>query len=249
MRDDDEREELDDERPARRRRREAPKSGTSPVLYVALAVGLLFVLPLMLCGGAFVFGVFRGVAKVQEATQEPQPAAGPVRECKVGEAAQLGDLSVTVESVGVGGFLSTTASGRTLNHDPALLVQLRLKNTNPNRVIELHSQNDKATAADDVGNTYKTLAPLDEFGSETTVEFQSASGLERRIVGNAKRSLRSDRDTADLIILSRPVPGAAKLTITVDGAAYGASGTLKIHATKEDWQGKPPAPPKAGKKK
>lgn len=194
-------------------------SNAVPVWVWLLVAGGILTIPLLCCGGLLLRGVFQGFT-------ENRAAPGGTK-CGIGESVDLGDVTITPVYARVGSLLVWHEFVDPTHTPPGLILHLEIRSRNPNRVISLHSQIGKAYVTDELGNRYEPL--------EFTGRFQPDGLKDPHIPRGIVRDLRSDRPTADTILFSRPVPGASKVTISLDGAAYGAAGTIEIVVSKEQF--------------
>jgi hypothetical protein len=148
-------------------------------------------------------------------------------EYNFGAEIRVGDLGVTVTEARVRGFTSTTAGGRLMDHSPEFVVTISFKNYNPNRIINAGSQVDAASLKDDVGNRYRGIRASNELGLTNHIDGQIQPGMARPV--------RSDEPAHDVLVFSRPVPGASALTLVLDASSYGGAGRIEIHIPKSVW--------------
>jgi hypothetical protein len=208
--------------PTLARRATPRKRGPSTLLVVLLVGGSGFFL---VCGIVFVLLLGAVGATLPTAGGSGSPVERPG---VIGQEMRFGDLGVTVTSIRQTGYGSHTAAGRQMGHNVALVVSLRLKNYNPNRVLRVPGQSGSAKATDDVGNEYPEVQPVNEWGLENTIDGQIEDGT--------ALNLRSDVIGEDRVIFSRPVPGANVLTVTMDAAQYdGGSGKIVFRVPRSVW--------------
>jgi hypothetical protein len=117
-------------------------------------------------------------------------------------------------------FVTITSLGVPEVYEGAFVLDLEIKSYNPNRILEVRSQSDVATAEDDVGNRYRPLSANND------------GALARRIVGQIppghSSALRSDEAGTDKLVFDRPVPGASVMRVTLDASPYGGSGKIVV---------------------
>lgn len=184
------------------------------------ALSVLVGIPILICGGCFIVG--DSLRKASDRGDE-----GPIVITELNEEVRVDDMGVTVQSAKVVGFSSVTAGGRQMFHNPEFVVRLKLKNYNSNRVIDAGAQSGVAKLTDDIGNDYKELLATNEFGLNNTIDGQIPDGHVRPV--------RSDADGQDVIVFSRPVPGASKVDLLLDATKYGGSGKIKVTIMKAAW--------------
>lgn len=202
----------DDDRPRRQK-----KNGKT-LLYALLGVG-----GVMLA----VIGV-SCIGLVSLASKGVQKKPGDrTAEYEIGQEMRFGDLGVTVVSAKIASFTSTTAAGRPMTHNAELVVRLELINHNPNRVLDAGSQVEVCRLVDDVGNEYTAIRAVNEWGLENRIDGQIDRGR--------ARPLRSDQNGSDVLVFSRPVPGASRLVLTLDATQYGGNGRVKVNIPKTAW--------------
>ena len=163
-------------------------------------------------------------------TVEPPVVRGrPMSGCRVGDTISFGDVSVAVISLKVGGLSGRTPAGNEMRIDSVLLLKLRLKNFNANRIATVGGQAGNAVATDDVGNVYDAMVLKSEFGGEVRVPDLIGRGF--------VRDLRSDEPPSyDTVVFKRPVPGAKRLTIALDGTCYGGTDRPTVLAERAEWE-------------
>jgi Zn finger protein HypA/HybF involved in hydrogenase expression len=198
-------------RPLRRRQRgenqestpTQPSQGGKLPAWAKVAIGVAGVL--------FLLTVLNGERKRAE-----------VVDAKVGEEVWVGDVGVTVAWVGVTRFQSHSPAGHLQDHEPELVVQINLKNRNPNRVIQVGGQSGACRVKDDVGNTYREISAKTDFGFTSTIV--------RQIPVGKGRDLRSDQnyEPGDVVVFDQPVPGASELVVTLKADVYGGNGTIRV---------------------
>jgi hypothetical protein len=145
----------------------------------------------------------------------------------LGEEIRFGDLGVTVVSAKLDSYTSSTAAGRKMTHDPALVATITFKNYNPKTIIDAGSQADHAELNDDVGNKYSGIRAINEIGLTNQIDGQIPPGRVRRI--------RSDESSGDVLVFDRPVAGAAVLLLTLDAKRYGESGQVIVRIPRSAW--------------
>jgi hypothetical protein len=160
----------------------------------------------------------------------PAPKSPQFKETSIGQEIHFDDLSVTVATVTVQQFQTTDYT----IYQPALIVVLRIKNTNPNRIINVSSQSGSTKVTDEFGNAYFESQVLKQSGQGIWHPIPGHTGLiEQREV-----RLRSDSPTTDVVIFERPVVGATRLVIDLDAAKYGGEGVIRLTITKAVWEKK-----------
>jgi hypothetical protein len=219
---------------------EAPEpTGSGRPAWVWVTVGACVLVPLIGLGA----WALKSASKTHGANTDPLAQAadsvtppeltrspGETKIVKYKESCPSGDISVRVDYVEENEVLEFRDAGGIVRHD-ALAVFVRLVNRNPGRLITLHSQVGRAQASDDVGNVYTTIDVLGSVDPDSTRD-----PLLRK---DRTRDLRSDVPGGDVILFNRPVASASKLTVYLDAAAYGGTGTLSVTVTRADWTRKP----------
>jgi hypothetical protein len=153
----------------------------------------------------------------------------PLTECRVGETASFGDISVRVASAQVSSFTSRSFAGRRMEHEQCLLLKLQIRNWNPNKAVVIYPQSRHAVYVDDVGNRVDAAQPRDDLGQ--------FSFSDEFITPRYEPTLRSDDPArSDTVVFPRPVPGASKITVTLFGDCYGEpEKKLLVHLSRRDW--------------
>ena len=225
-----------DEQPIERRR--LPQW----VLALAITVGVVLVLSAICVPIAIVNRqaiAVTAAAATADKTGSAAPMKRPAADRLSGEEMRFGDIGVTVVRGKVEAFGSILPPGSAYFHEPAYVVQLVIKNYNPNRVLEVGAQADVATAEDDVGNHYESLKTKNELGIRTYIVGQIPPGKTLPV--------RPDKPDEDVLVFDRPVPGASLMRLSLDASRYGGTGTihvtipfkqlikLQVHADRE-WQ-------------
>ncbi len=164
--------------------------------------------------------------------------SGAGRDVAVGEEVRFGDIGVTVTSMSLQSFISDGRGGA-VQHRPELVVQIGIKNHNPNRILNAGSQRDSARLLDDVGNTYRHIDTFDESNNRTMPRGQIPTGQ--------ATGVRSEKPQGDCVVFTRPVAGATTITVELDAAAYGGTGTIRVTVPREVFD--PPVRPKKDNKK
>lgn len=193
------------------------------VLVIGIACGILAVLLLAMIPFALRNRGGRAVAAQSSNESEgsnPGALSRTAQVCNIGKEIRFGDLGVTVMRGRVEAFGSVTSSGHVIVHDPGFVITIALRNYNPNRVVEVGSQADIATAADDVGNRYRAIKTTSDIGLPTRIVGQIPPGK--------SLGVRSDEPDGDLLVFDRPVPGASLVRLTLDSSRYGGSGSLQV---------------------
>lgn len=175
--------------------------------------------------------VLTSVARQQGTKGDADVRGKPAKSCKVGDTVSFGDVSVKVLSVKVQPFTSHTSAGNAVQHDTAMLVRLRIKNWNPNRVAEIRGQARRAVVKDNVGNRFEALTPVLPVGS-----LHMPTEMDDHIRPGYVVDLRSDTVAHDTAIFPRPVPGASSATVSLAAECYGAAeGWLDLHTSRAEW--------------
>ena len=164
---------------------------------------------------------------------EPTPKRGeePVVIYHVGDVMELGDVRVHIRGVLVQGLSAYEDGQFYWQAEPALLVWLHIKNTNPNRIATIQSMFGASSVRDDLGNRYQELKVI--AGSDRAVV--SGPPGEMQMPRGSTLRLQSDKPTTEGIVYEKPVPGATKLFIDVDAKRLGGRGYIRIESPKTDW--------------
>jgi pSer/pThr/pTyr-binding forkhead associated (FHA) protein len=169
----------------------------------------------------------REVAALRDGTQLVELVPEAADEPALGRELRFGDLGVTPSGARVRAYTSTTAAGRKMTHEPALVVELALKNYNPEQTLTAHGQVRSARLEDDAGHAYRALRATNELGLENAIDGQIRSG--------SGRAVRADADERDVLVFEPPGPDAGDLVLILDAAKYGGTGTVKVRIPQFAW--------------
>jgi pSer/pThr/pTyr-binding forkhead associated (FHA) protein len=176
----------------------------------------------------------REVAALRDGTRlvEPTPRADAPRraddEQTLGRELRFGDLGVTPSAARVRAYTSTTAAGRKMTHEPALVVELALTNHNPEQTLTAHGQARSARLEDSTGRAFRALRATNELGLENAIDGQIRSGAGREVL--------ADADERDVLVFEPPGPDAGDLVLILDAAKYGGTGSVRVRIPQSAWQ-------------
>jgi pSer/pThr/pTyr-binding forkhead associated (FHA) protein len=169
----------------------------------------------------------RDSTRLVELVPQPEPLRLADDDRVLGHELRFADLGVTVANARVRVYTSTTAAGRKMTHEPALVVELALKNHDPEQVLTAHGQVRSARLEDQTGHTYRMLRATNELGLENAIDGQIRSGSGRQV--------RSDAEERDVLVFEPPSPNAGDLVLILDAVKYGGTGSIRVLIPKSAW--------------
>ena len=197
----------DEERPSGRRKGGMPAWG-----WVLIGVGLLLVLG---CSGGLAVWL---VGKDGGLATKGQAMAN-AKTIQVNSEHRIGDIGITITGCNDRWMECTSTLGERFNSANFTVVDVTIKNYNPNRLARVGSQVGVAKAIDD---RQTELASMVEISSRHPL-----ADAEGRIRKHDEIALRSDEVAKDVIVFERVVPAVKRVTVYLDATAYGGTGYLK----------------------
>lgn len=153
---------------------------------------------------------------------EPKPA-------KIEEAAIQNDLQVEIQSVKVEPVtfkLFTSNQSR----DPFLVINLKITNNNPTKIIDFQGWAAKELDMDQAGR-----AQLQDENQNfyKRVHFGLASEVDGQVMNS--ESIYPNKSISDVLIFEPPTESAQTLTLKLPAKQFGGKGMLEFQITRDQW--------------